>query len=180
LQQSDAVVQSCPNVAHVHASTPMSTGGGVHASTPGASMPGASVPMSTPASCGPASGIGGGGGGMHVPARLPGTMMHAPPGQQSAFVVHDPIVGTQTLVKQVSTPPGPAVHGLPLQQSALVEHVPPGLLHVLGPQRGMPRLSRLQVDGVPWQLPAQQSQRALHELVAVRHTLPFGWHPVGS
>jgi hypothetical protein len=59
-----------------------------------------------------------------------------------------------------------------LQQLALVVQVPPGFTQVAPVQRGMPRMSTLQV--LPWQLPEQQSQRALHDVVAVRHTFPSG------
>lgn len=73
-------MQSCPKTAQV---------GGVPASVANASL-------GTPVSgLGPASGCGGGGGALHVPRVLPGGNWQRPPGQQSAFVVHEPVAGTQ-------------------------------------------------------------------------------------
>jgi hypothetical protein len=76
LQQSAAVVQSCPYIAHV--------GGG----------PASVVPSVAASVVIPASGMG---GAVQVPRVLPGANMHTPPGQQSALVVHGPTTGTQTM-----------------------------------------------------------------------------------
>jgi hypothetical protein len=104
------------------------------------------------------------------------------PGQQSALVEHMPQDGTHWVGKHVRAPVGPGTHGLPTppsgpQQSALVAHAPFAPTHVARLQRGMPRLSCLHVSA--WQFPLQQSHDELHELVARRHTSPFGLQPVG-
>jgi hypothetical protein len=64
-------------------------------------------------------------------------------------------------------------HGLPLQQSALDEHAVPASTHAAPVQRGIPRLSRLQVSSV-LQLPVQQLQSLLQLVVASLQTSPFG------
>ena len=148
-QQSALVVQSWPYMAH-----------------------GVGMPLSVPVAASVGTPASGTGVPLHVPLVLPGGIMHRPPGQQSALVVHGPAAGTQGVSKHTSVPVGLRTHGCPLQQFALVEHVPPGFTHVAPAQRGTPRMSGMQVS--PWQLPAQQSQRALHDDVAVRQTLPSG------
>jgi hypothetical protein len=64
-----------------------------------------------------------------------------------------------------------------LQQLALVAHDPPGWTQVPPAQRGTPTLSSLQVSW--WQLPLQQSQEALHDIVASRQTSPSGLQLMG-
>jgi hypothetical protein len=65
-----------------------------------------------------------------------------------------------------------------LQQSALDAHALPAATHATPVHRGTPTLSGLQVSML-LQLPAQQSQDALHDIVASLHTSPFGLHPCG-
>jgi len=65
-----------------------------------------------------------------------------------------------------------------LQQFALVAHESPGFAHWAAAQRGTPTLSGLQVSSFS-QLPLQQSQDALHDVVASLQTSPSGLHPIG-
>lgn len=73
---------------------------------------------------------------------------------------------------------GLGTHGLPPQQLALEAHEPPAFTHCTAAQRGTPTLSCLQVSCVS-QLPLQQSQDELHELVFSLHTSPSGLQPIG-
>jgi len=66
-----------------------------------------------------------------------------------------------------------------LQQLALDAHAPPGMTHVPGEQRGTPRLSWWQVSWFS-QLPAQQSQEALHDIVASLQMSPSGFRLQGD
>ena len=81
-------------------------------------------------------------------------------------------------------PAGFGTHGRLLQQLALVEHDPPAATHCIAAQRGTPTESGLQVSAPPsavvvWQLPAQQSHEALHDIVASLQMSPSGLQPVG-
>ncbi len=60
-----------------------------------------------------------------VPLVAPAGMLHGEPAQQSAVVVHAPLVGTHASAEQ--TKPAPAGFGTQglLQQSALVAHAVP-------------------------------------------------------
>jgi hypothetical protein len=69
-------------------------------------------------------------------------------------------------------------HGAPLQQSALDAHPLPAATHCAPVHRGTPTLSCLQVSSVS-QLPEQQSQDELHDMVASLQTSPLGLHPIG-
>jgi hypothetical protein len=74
-------------------------------------------------------------------------------------------------------PPGLGTQGAPLQQLALEAHAPPASTH--GPaQRGTPTLSWWHVSSTS-QLPLQQSQDALHDIVLSLQTSPSGLHPIG-
>ena len=128
--------------------------------------------------------VGGGGPpqGWQMPEGLPSGAKQAAPPQQSAFVVHVPQAGEQLLVAQMNggEPDGFGMHGKPLQQSALETHADPAPTQVAPVQRGTPTLSCRQVVPPFWlQLPAQQSQEALHDVVASLHTSPLGLQPIG-
>jgi hypothetical protein len=77
-------------------------------------------------------------------------------------------------------PPSDAfgTHGALLQQLALDAHAPPAATHWAGAHRGTPTLSCLQVSSVS-QLPLQQSQDELQDIVLSLHTSPSGLHPIG-
>jgi hypothetical protein len=105
-------------------------------------------------------------------------MSHAVPGQQSALFEHEPHAGTHDDTKHTNAPPGAGTHGAPLQQSALEAHALPGPTHWAPVQRGTPTLSCLQVSSVS-QLPAQQSQDELQDIVASLQTSPFGLQHIG-
>jgi hypothetical protein len=64
-----------------------------------------------------------------------------------------------------------------LQQLALDAQEPPAATHVAPAQRGTPTLSGRHVFW--WQLPAQQSHDALHDIVARRQTSPSGLQLIG-
>jgi hypothetical protein len=103
------------------------------------------------------------------------------PGQQSASLVHAAQAATQDVPEQMNgAPPADAfgTHGALLQQLALDAHAPPAATHCAGAHRGTPTLSCLQVSSVS-QLPLQQSQDELHDIVLSLHTSPSGLHPIG-
>lgn len=75
-------------------------------------------------------------------------------------------------------PFGLGTQGRPLQQFALVAHASPGFTHVAPAHRGTPTLSSLHVSSFS-QLPLQQSQEELHDIVASLQTSPSGLHPIG-
>src|SRR5512146_3116993 len=68
---------------------------------------------------------------------------------------------------------GLGTQGRLLQQLALVAHASPGPAHWSAAQRGTPTLSCLQVSMFS-QLPAQQLQDALHDIVSSLQTSPSG------
>jgi hypothetical protein len=109
-------------------------------------------------------------------------MMHDPPGQQSALLVHWPHAATQRVPEQtyggVAPATGLGMQGAPPQQLALDAHAPRAATHCAGAHRGTPTLSCLQVSFVS-QLPLQQSQEALQEVVFSLQTSPSGLHPIG-
>ena len=111
---------------------------------------------------------------------LPWGTSHADPGQQSALLVQAPHAGTQLFGEHTygGEPPGLGTQGTPLQQSALEAHELPAPTHWRSAQRGTPTLSCLHVSCVS-QLPAQQSQLELHDIVASLQTSPFGLQPWG-
>jgi hypothetical protein len=125
---------------------------------------------------------GGGTQGPHVPRAVPSGWMQVDPTQQSASTVHPPQVGTHDTFAQMygGVPPsaGFGTHGSLLQQLALVAHAPPSDTHCIAAQRGTPTESGLQVSWV-WQLPAQQSYEALHDIVCSLQMSPSGLQPVG-
>src|SRR5678816_3790434 len=97
-------------------------------------------------------------------------VLHCPPAQQSAVVVH--------ALPHVTQPPPhlPFTHGFKLQQSALVAHAPvtgtqPASAGLL--QRGTPRLSCLHVSYC-CTLPEQQLSVALQLPDCKRQMSPFG------
>jgi hypothetical protein len=65
-----------------------------------------------------------------------------------------------------------------LQQFALEAHAPPAGTQDAPAHRGTPSVSGLQVSWV-WQLPLQQSQLALHDMVCSRQMSPSGLQPMG-
>jgi hypothetical protein len=111
--------------------------------------------------------------GPHVPFVLPGATLHVVPAQQSLVVVHAPPHAMHAEPEHWYEPPAVGTHGAPLQQSALEAHPPPASAHCALAQRGTPSLSCLQVSSVS-QLPEQQSQVALHDIVDSLQTAPFG------
>ena len=131
-----------------------------------------------------------GGGGVppvvdpQTPEVAPGATVHGRPEQQSAVVVHAPPEGTHfaALHTKGGEPEGLGTQGR-LQQSALDAHALP--VNVDGSavqstsaarQRGMPRLSCLQIAGFCWTVPAQQRSVALQDSVARRQIEPAGLH----
>jgi hypothetical protein len=119
--------------------------------------------------------------GWQMPDVLPTATKHAAPPQQSALVVHLPHAAEHDCPQtNVGDPDGFGMHGRPLQQSALEAHAAPAPTQVAPVQRGTPTLSCLHVMP-PFcsQLPEQQSQDALQEVVASLQTSPFGLHPWG-
>lgn len=118
-----------------------------------------------------------------VPEVEPGATVHGRPEQQSAVVVHAPPEGMHfaALHTKGGEPDGLGTHGR-LQQSALDAHALP--VNVAGSavqstsaarQRGMPRLSCLQVFF--WStLPAQQFAFALQDSDWRRQMAPAGLH----
>lgn len=117
-----------------------------------------------------------------MPWVLPGAIVHAVPGQQSALLVHWLQAGTHCVPAQTNggAPPGTGLgtHGAPPQQFALDAHAPPAATHWAPAQRGTPTLSCLQVSCVS-QLPLQQSQDALQDIVFSLQTSPSGLQPIG-
>jgi hypothetical protein len=120
----------------------------------------------------------------HVPLVAPGAITHGAPAQQSAVVVHAAALGWHFTPTQTNggAPDGFATQGK-LQQSALDAQALPA--SVVGSavqstpaarQRGMPRLSCLQMAGFCWTVPAQQRSVALHDSVASRQIEPAGLH----
>jgi hypothetical protein len=109
---------------------------------------------------------------------LPAGISHAEPGQQSALLVQPPQAGMQTFGEHTNggDPPAFGTQGVPLQQSALEAQELPAPTHWAPVQRGTPTLSCLHVSIVS-QLPAQQSQLELHDIVASLQTSPFGLQP---
>jgi hypothetical protein len=77
-----------------------------------------------------------------------------------------------------SRPAGLGTQGRLLQQSALEAHDCPAATQLAPVQRGTPMMSVRHVSIVS-QLPAQQSQEALQDIVASLQTSPFGLHPIG-
>jgi hypothetical protein len=69
-------------------------------------------------------------------------------------------------------------HGALPQQLALDAQAPPAATHWAGAHRGTPTLSWRQVSSVS-QLPLQQSQEELQDIVLSLHTSPSGLHPMG-
>ena len=118
--------------------------------------------------------------GPHVPWVLPAGSSHAVPGQQSALLEQAPHAGTHEVTAQTKggVPPGLGTQGAPLQQSALDEHATPAPTHWASVHRGTPTLSCLHVSCVS-QLPEQQSQDELQDMVESLQTSPFGLHPIG-
>ncbi len=118
-----------------------------------------------------------------VPLVAPGAITQGRPEQQSAVVVQAPADGTHFADTHTNggVPDGFGTHGR-LQQSALDAHALPA--KVVGSavqstsaarQRGMPRLSCLQVFF--WRtLPAQQFALALHDCDWSRQIAPAGEH----
>ena len=118
--------------------------------------------------------------GPQIPDALPSGAMHLPPLQQSASTVQPPQLATQAVEPQTygGVPLGFGTQGRPLQQSALEAHDCPAPTQATPVQRGTPTLSVLHVSML-LQLPAQQSQDALHDIVESLQTSPFGLHPIG-
>ena len=119
--------------------------------------------------------------GPQVPRLLPAGRLHEVPGQQSADVVQAPQLPTH--IESAHTKGGPAsdplgTQGKPPQQFALDAHACPAPTHAPA-HRGTPTLSCLQVSSVS-QLPEQQSQDALQDIVCSLHTSPSGLHPIGN
>ncbi len=73
---------------------------------------------------------------------------------------------------------GLGTQALLLQQLALEAQAPPGGAQVIGEQRGVPVVSRWQVSTL-LQSPLQQSQEALHVIVASLQMSPSGLQPWG-
>jgi hypothetical protein len=114
--------------------------------------------------------------------------MQGRPEQQSAVVVHEPLVFTHTPPPQMyggAMPPGVkagfGAQGKP-QQSALVAQACPDFdppspqPSPFNVQRGMPRMSCWQTNGFWLTLPAQQLFSALHDVVASLQIAPAGLH----
>jgi hypothetical protein len=74
-----------------------------------------------------------GGAARHVPVVEPGGIEHSPPAQQSAVVVHTPLVGTQLIAPQCRWPMPSGTQGTPLQQSADDAQLPPVGTHAAMP-----------------------------------------------
>jgi len=70
------------------------------------------------------------------------------------------------------------MHGNPSQQLALEAQASPFMAHFSGAQRGTPTLSTLHVSCVS-QLPLQQLQEALQDIVASLQMSPSGLQPMG-
>jgi hypothetical protein len=97
LQQSELTLQTCPYAAQ---GGPLSTGGDASGVPPPSVVP--PSPVVPPS-------IGGGGGGVfdaHVPCVPPGGIVHEPPAQQSAVVVHPPEGITHDVPQTNGAPPG--------------------------------------------------------------------------
>jgi hypothetical protein len=119
--------------------------------------------------------------GPQIPRELPADRVHDVPGQQSADVVQAPQLPMHIEPAQTKGGPAsgaPGTQGRPPQQLALDAHAWPAPTHVPA-HLGTPTLSCLQVSSVS-QLPEQQSQDELQDIVCSLHTSPSGLHPIGN
>jgi hypothetical protein len=115
------------------------------------------------------------------PCALPRAAEHFEPAQQSPSTVQvapsEPHAVPQTNGGEAFGV-GLGMHGRLLQQLALVAQATPAPTHWTGAQRGVPVVSSTQLATF-WHWPLQQSQLALHDIVANLQMSPSGLQPCG-